>query len=354
MKFNYESLITFCNNNNIKLLKEYYNDNINRGTKIRGKCITDNCLNEFDKNFNNLYKTNGYCRSCTNKFALEKRKATSLEKYGVENPMQNAEFIEKIKATNLEKYGVECSLQNAEVREKIKATNLEKYGVEHPMQNAEVREKIKATNLENYGVEHAFQSEEIKEKMKTTNLKKYGVENPSQSEEVKEKKKATIFKNYGVENPMQSEEIREKSKSTSLIKYGVEHPMQNAEVMEKASKNAYKLKEYTYPSGAIIKMQGYEHFALDELLQELTEHDIVTGVKNVPIVWYEDDECKRHRYYVDIFIPSQNRCIEVKSPWTLEKKRHIVFLKQQALKDAGYKCEIWVYNAKGEKVECYI
>ena len=124
--------------------------------------------------------------------------------------------------------------------------------------------------------------------------------------------------------------------------------------MEKCSKNAYKLKEYIYPSGAIIKMQGYEHFALDELLQESTEHDIVTGVKNVPEIWYEDEQGKRHRYYVDIFIPSQNRCVEVKSTWTFQKKQHIVYLKQQASKDAGYKCEIWIYNGKGEKVECYI
>ena len=153
---------------------------------------------------------------------------------------------------------------------------------------------------------------------------------------------------------MQSEEIKEKIKATCLEKYGVEYAMQNAEVMEKSSKNAYKSKEYIYPSGAIIKIQGYEHFALDELLQTLTEHDIVTGVKNVPIVWYEDDQGKRHRYYVDICIPSQNKCVEVKSTWTFKKKQHIVYLKQQALKDAGYKCEIWVYNGKGEKVECYI
>lgn len=144
-------------------------------------------------------------------------------------------------------------------------------------------------------------------------------------------------------------------KQATLMKnYGVEHSLQNAEVMEKASKNAYKLKEYIYPSGAIIKMQGYEHFALDELLQELTEHDIVTGSQNVPEVWYEDEWGKRHRYYVDIFIPSQNRCVEVKSTWTFKIKQHIVYLKQQALKDAGYKCEIWVYDAKGDKLECYI
>ena len=26
---------------------------------------------------------------------------------------------------------------------------------------------------------------------------------------------------------------------------------------------------------------------------------------------------------------------------------------KQALEEAGYKCEIWVFNKKGEKVECY-
>jgi hypothetical protein len=28
-------------------------------------------------------------------------------------------------------------------------------------------------------------------------------------------------------------------------------------------------------------------------------------------------------------------------------------VKQQAVKDAGYKCEIWVYNRKGNIVEKY-
>ena len=36
------------------------------------------------------------------------------------------------------------------------------------------------------------------------------------------------------------------------------------------------------------------------------------------------------------------------------KKNDCIFLKQQAVKDAGYKCEIWVYNSKGEKVETYM
>jgi hypothetical protein len=44
----------------------------------------------------------------------------------------------------------------------------------------------------------------------------------------------------------------------------------------------------------------------------------------------------------------------VKSTWTgREELQEIIFLKQQAMIDAGYECEIWVYDEKGKKVECY-
>jgi len=74
---------------------------------------------------------------------------------------------------------------------------------------------------------------------------------------------------------------------------------------------------------------------------------------DVPVIWYIDNEGKRHRYFVDIYIPSQKRCIEVKSTWTLEKNYDRVFMKQQAVKAVGLICNIWVYNTKGKKVETY-
>jgi len=125
--------------------------------------------------------------------------------------------------------------------------------------------------------------------------------------------------------------------------------------MYKTSKNAYKLKEYTFPSNKMIEIQGYENFALDELIisEEIDESDIITGCKNVPTIWYNDETGKKHRHYVDIFIPSQNRCIEVKSLWTAEKKKDSIFLKQKAAKELGYKYSIWIYNNKKEKVNCY-
>lgn len=55
----------------------------------------------------------------------------------------------------------------------------------------------------------------------------------------------------------------------------------------------------------------------------------------------------------DIFIPSQNRCIEVKSDWTYNIKSNNIELKQQATKELGYKYEIWIYNKNGIKTNCY-
>lgn len=65
VRYNLELLISFHNSNNIELIKDYEDDNINRDTRIQGKCITNMCLNEFDKTFRNLYQTNGYCKKCS-------------------------------------------------------------------------------------------------------------------------------------------------------------------------------------------------------------------------------------------------------------------------------------------------
>ena len=87
--------------------------------------------------------------------------------------------------------------------------------------------------------------------------------------------------------------------------------------------------------------------------ENIDEEDIITGCKNVPTIWYNDLNNKKRRHFVDIFIPSKNKCIEVKSTWTFTKQKEIVFLKQNAAKELGYLYEIWVYDNKGNKVGFY-
>ena len=130
----------------------------------------------------------------------------------------------------------------------------------------------------------------------------------------------------------------------------VKIPSQNAELFEKSSKNAYKSYDYAFPSGRVERIQGYEKYMLNDLLQKenISEDDILVKRTEVPSVWYEDTKGKKHRYFVDCFIKSQNRCIEVKSTWTAEKQQDCIYLKQQELKDAGYLCEIWIYDSKGQ------
>jgi hypothetical protein len=299
-------LENYCQENEIILNNSY--DNTNRNTRIQGKCLTDNCEYNFDKVFRQLVKSGAYCNICS-----------------------------KIKHQN-----------------KIKEVVLNKYGVENVFQMKEIKDKIQYTNLLKYGVLHHNQNQEIRNKTKQTCIEKYGVDNPSKSNDIRLKMEETCIEKYGVRYMLQSETGKNIYKQTCLKKYGVEYPQQLPEIAEKSHKNSYRKKTYILPSGKEIICQGYEPLALNKLIKEdnISEDDIVTGCKNVPQIWYDDENGKKHRHYVDIYIPSQNRCIEVKSTWTARKdKKDNIYLKQNAAKELGYQYEIWIYNSKKELVE---
>ena len=308
LKYDYTMLKNICDEGGVTLLDDYSNKYVTRDSRIIGKCIF--CENSFDKSLNKLHKQRNFgCTTC----------AKDLK-------------FERIKKTMVNNYGVEYAAQSQICMDKMKKTTLEKYGVEHATQSDITKNRIKQTNLVKYGFEYGLQSELVKEKTKQTNLEK-----------------------YGLANPLQREDIKEKCKQTNLKKYGVEHSSQCPEIYENQNKNSYYLKDYILPSGNTIKIQGYEHYALDELLKKdnILQEDVITGSINVPTIWYNDSNNKKRRHFVDIFIPSINKCIEVKSTWTFKKQKEIVFLKQTAAKELGFLYEIWVYDNKGNKVEFY-
>ena len=418
-KYDFELLQNYCNENNVVLLEDYSCKYITRDNIIKGKCIYENCNNEFEKNFRELINAGGYCKLCIQIVRNNKRKIFNLNKYANEEPTKIYDFgklenickeknitllknykneqifgetiieglciyncgqifkrtlkdiiknknlscttckqidaLLKRKNTCIHKYGVEFITQCNNIQEKIKVSNLIKYGVEYTTQLESNKEKFKQTCIEKYGYKNPSQNEEIKNKKTNTCLKNWGVKNPLQNEEIKNKIKKNCLIKWGTEYSLQNEEIKNKIKVTNFKKYGCNHPTQNSEIMEKSVKTSFTKKEYVFPSGRIDKIQGYENYALDELIinEKIDESDIITGCKNVPTIWYNDENGKKHRHYVDIFIPSQNKCIEVKSSWTAKQNEHNIFLKQKAAKELGYKYAIWVYNNKKENVKCY-
>ena len=118
----------------------------------------------------------------------------------------------------------------------------------------------------------------------------------------------------------------------------------------------FKPKNYEKYKGNPTNIKYKSSWELKYLMQLDKDPDVLSySYETIIVPYLSPIDGKKHRYYVDFYIPSQNKTIECKSTWTMKKgiEKNNIFLKQQAVKDAGYECEIWVYNSKGEKVECY-
>ena len=201
------------------------------------------------------------------------------------------------------------------------------------------------------GVEYAGQSLEVQEKMKQTNLKVWGFENATQNPIVQEKMKQTNLEIWGFENASQSPKIKQKKIDTNIINRGVENPSQCPEVRYKQMKNSFNTKQYIFPSGKIELVQGFEPYALDKLLKDgFLENDIIVNNDLLPKIKYNYNNQTRI-HYIDIYIKSLNKIIEVKSTYTIAKDTEKIFLKQQESKNQGYNYEIWIMNEKGELLE---
>jgi hypothetical protein len=198
----------------------------------------------------------------------------------------------------------------------------------------------------------------VLERQKTTCLEKYGVDNASRLSEVKEKIKKVYQEKYG-DHPKRTEAVKNKWVETCMEKYGG-HPNQNRDVQAKSEFKGCNYKEFTFPSGKKIKVQGYEHLAIIILLTQLNEEEIVIGKAFVPTINYSINNIK-HVYFPDIYIPMENKIIEVKSEWSLKYPRSHIEEKALATVKEGYLYEIWVftgnkkltrkiiYNREGEK-----
>ncbi len=182
--------------------------------------------------------------------SLAKRSATSLARYGVEDPTHAPEVVERRKATNLQRYGAENPFakeastfqkvqdsiegkrpvlkgsdnpfSRPEIQEKVRQSMVAKYGAENPQQVSDIRERTRKTTTDRYGGE-LMRSPIIREKVNATNLARYGTTEPARTPEVIERARQTNLARYGVEWTNQDPSVRRRQLDTVLARYGNEY-----------------------------------------------------------------------------------------------------------------------------------
>jgi hypothetical protein len=317
-EYNMEYLLQLLNRDKAIILGEY--NKLNSQINITFQC---KCGQETTKLFSYIaHYAGAFCETCTKNNKEIKKKITCKSIYGVENPSQSEEIKKKKEETYIDHFGM------------------------HPKKTKEVQDKYEATCIKRYGFPNSAQAEEVKEKIQKTFDEKYDG-HPMFKQEVKDKVKETCLEIYGG-HPMHNQEVKDKVKETCLEIYGG-HPMQVPEIMEKTAKKSKSYKKYTMPSGDVRNVQGYEPFALNILLKEYNEEQIITDRKNIPKIDYTYNDINKV-YFPDIYIPSSNLIIEVKSEWIYNIDKEINIAKEIATKEFGYNYEVWKFNRKGERI----
>jgi hypothetical protein len=181
-------------------------------------------------------------------------------------------------------------------------------------------------------------------------MERYGVEYTMQSEEMRGKARSTSHEHFGVEYPAQSPDVRAKFQQTCRERYGVDHYMHDPDIAEKVLHAAFRHRDYITPSGKLLRLQGYEPYAYQILLDEgLTEENILYRRGDMPEIWYEHDG-KIRRYYPDFYLPEKKLIVEVKSDYTyflhLERNQ----AKENATRTLGYDYRLMIFNQRLELV----
>lgn len=232
------------------------------------------------------------------------------------------------------------------VQERAQKSNMENFGTLYPSQNPTVTAKSVQTNLRKRGVRNAMMDPAVQEKARQTTLKNWGVPYPAQHPAVQVKLKQSNLLIRGVENPGQDPKVQEKMRQTNMIRWGVPYAVQNAEIFEKLQKALYARKPYTFPSGRIVYVQGYEPRAIDYLLSnDINEDDIVFGL-DIPRIAYVNADDQQSVYHPDMFLPIYNTIVEVKSTYTYELHKEKNLLKFEATKKRGYNLYVFIFDNK--------
>lgn len=240
--------------------------------------------------------------------------------------------IDKMKKTWINK-GVD---EVEEIQNRRRSTNLEKYGIDIASKLPDVIEKNRQSHINNWG-DYAMRDKNIISKRNDTCIKKYGGVGMA-SKSIYEKIKQKNIEKYGVEYYSTTDDWYDKCVDSCLSKYGMEWISKVDSINSKQQAGGYSYHDFEFPSGKVIRLQGYEPKVLAKLLVDHDEDDIVVGVQNIIDCigfFHYEYECKIHRYYPDIYIKSENKVVEVKSTYTFNKEKNKNLLKRESVLKKG-------------------
>lgn len=140
--------------------------------------------------------------------------------------------------------------------------------------------------------------------------------------------------------------VKERRAHTCRARYGETHPMQNDDIAYKSFLNAKRFKEYKYPSGEVIKYQGFENRLLDILVNKFPENQIKTGKANVKTFRYNKPSGRIGKFYPDAQVG--HTIYEVKSYFTYFLEKQKTEAKMRKVAASGYTGELYVFDDKNK------
>lgn len=240
--------------------------------------------------------------------------------------------------------GVSCQMSHPEFYEIYK----EKTGFKNPHENPQTWTNRKLNCQEKHGCDNHMQQPEVQELRKQLCLEKHGVETHLQLPEIiaqiqdkRSEQQFDITEKITKALAPQRKAIHAKARQTYFERTGYYNILQNPANFESSS--MFNWKDYNLPSGDNVKFQGFENVAIDKLLETYDESELVFSAKLMPrIMYYNSEKDRTSIYYPDIFIPSKNLIIEVKSTYTYKADLVKNYEKCMRCQQMGLNFQFWI------------
>lgn len=203
--------------------------------------------------------------------------------------------------------------------------------------------------IKKHGTSNLWEIPGYRENLEKSNFNKFGEKYYTSTKEFKEKSNKTFKEKFGG-HPTKLKEVQDKKRKTNLEKYGYSHRLKDPQKYEEYTKTSFQYKDYIFPSGRIERIQGYENFAIDLLLKNHDEKNIIISETEITKYIGKIKYGKDRRYFPDIFLRDINKIIEVKSDYTYQCNLEENIQKREAIIKQGILFEFWIFDKKGNLV----